>query len=162
MMKIEHSNQIQHAQTNQKIGSKDAQAADKNQTKSDRLEISDAARSMLDRQKKVDATKVAVEQQPDVRADRLKDVSKRIADGYYNRPDVIEKITDSVIKSGVMNDAIQARNAVSTVLQKMDETPDVRQDQVDNARNKAAEGAYDQPEVIEKVADEILKNLDAE
>lgn len=161
-MKIEHANQIQHAQANQKIGSKETQPAKDSRAKSDRLEISDAARTLHIKQQQVETTKISVAQQPEIRSERLEDVSKRIAEGYYNQPEVIEKITNSVIKSGVMNDAIQARNAVSTVLKTMDETPAVRQDQVDNARQRAEDGTYEQPEVMAKVAEEILKNMNEE
>ena len=161
-MKIEHTNQIQHAQTNQKIAAKDAESGKDARSKSDRLELSDAARTLLTKQKQIEATKVSVSQQPEVRPGRLDDVAKRIAEGYYNQPEVIKKITDSLIESGVMNDAIQAKNAVSTVLKKMDETPAIRQDQVDQARQNVEAGTYNQPEVLEKVAEEILKTMNEE
>jgi anti-sigma28 factor (negative regulator of flagellin synthesis) len=159
-MRIEHVSKGQQIQSVQKSGAKSEQAAGAGKAKADQVDISETARALHVRQQQVDTTKDAVQQLPDIRAERLEAVTRRMSEGYYNRPDVIRKIADAVVRSGVIQDAVQARAAVSTVLQRMDETPDVRPERVESAKRRAAEGAYDTPEVIQKVAEEILKNVE--
>jgi anti-sigma28 factor (negative regulator of flagellin synthesis) len=161
-MKVDQIKQAAPAQPVQKT---DAERGSKNQSArstADEVSISTSARSLHLQQKQVDKAEEAMGNTPAVRADRIEAVTRRIAEGYYNRPEVIDKIAGAVVQSGVLDDALQARTAVTTVLKQIDRTADVRQDRVEKARQNIQAGVYNRPEVIEKVAEEILRNFEQE
>lgn len=76
---------------------------------------------------------------PTDRQAKLDEVRQRIADGHYDKPEVLDAIAGNVVETSAADHA--------------------RASDVDIARRRSAEGFYDKPEVINKTADKILGRL---
>lgn len=63
----------------------------------DRVEISEAARAasedLATRQREIDFARKALLSQPPLSPDRAEDIFKRINEGYYSSPDVLQKVS---------------------------------------------------------------------
>ena len=91
----------------------------------------------------------------DVRQARIDAVRQRVAEGYYDRPEVLEAIADAVLDSGLVDDVRNEARQVSTARQEIKNVPDVRPDRVDQARRRVATGFYD----LQATRDEIGRRL---
>ena len=64
----------------------------------DRVELSEAARARqaeaAARQAEVDAARRALDARPGLSDERVAELRERVADGYYDRPDVVEATAD--------------------------------------------------------------------
>jgi hypothetical protein len=75
---------------------------------------------------------------PADRSEKLQQVRQRIQEGFYDNPDVQEKI------AGGLTTAIQAGGGESDV---------------ERASRRTQEGFYDRPEVIDDTAERVVRNL---
>ena len=91
----------------------------------------------------------------DVRQARIDAVRQRVAEGFYDRPEVREAVADAVLDSGLVNDVRDVARRVSTARQEINNVPDVRSDSVDQARRRIATGFYD----LQATQDEIGRRL---
>ncbi|MEE2753916.1 MAG: flagellar biosynthesis anti-sigma factor FlgM [Candidatus Latescibacterota bacterium] len=96
-----------------------------------------------------------IEAVSDVRQARIDAVRQRVAEGFYDRPEVREAIADAVLDSGLVNDVRDAAHQVSMARQEIKNVPDVRPDRVDQARQRIATGFYD----LQATQDEIGRRL---
>jgi len=91
----------------------------------------------------LDAAKLVYEALPDVRADKVELARKRLAEGFYDRPEVQEQIA-----AKLAGDA-EARPAPSlTLAQKAD------------IQRRLAEGFYDRPEVVDEIARGLAEDVE--
>ncbi len=95
----------------------------------------------------------------DVRHARVEAVRRRVASGYYDRPEVREAIADAVLDSGVVDGVGQEARQTRAVKQQVDEVPDVRDDRVARAKQRVATSFYDSAGVKAQVADRVLSAL---
>ncbi len=74
----------------------DQQGLDKGSARSsapaDSVQISDAARKLVDLRAAVDVGRAALEATPEVREDKVAEARKRLDQGYYNSPEVQDKV----------------------------------------------------------------------
>lgn len=125
-------------------------------TGSDVVQISDKARTLKSQQETAVA---ALKETPDVRRARVEEVKARVAQGYYDRPEVRQAVADSVLNSGVVKEAVAEKRQANAIKTAVASTPDVRKDKVDQAKQRAASGFYDVPEVRRKVADGLVEGV---
>ncbi|HAA75292.1 TPA: hypothetical protein DCE37_09250 [Candidatus Latescibacteria bacterium] len=105
----------------------------------DVVEISNQARSL-----NVSKIKVAdVDAAPDVRQARIDAVRQRVAEGFYDRPEVREAIADAVLDSGLVDDVRSEAKQVKQAREDIQNVPDVREDHVEQAKRRIATGFYD-------------------
>ena len=95
----------------------------------------------------------------DVRQARVEAVRERVASGYYDRPEVREAIADAVLDSGVVDAVAQEVQEARTAKRDLASVPDVREDRVAQARQRAATGFYDAAGVRSEIADSVLDAL---
>ena len=119
----------------------------------DVVEISNTARSM-GAQLSADLSSVS-----DVRQARVEAVRQRVASGYYDRPEVREAIADAVLDAGVVDAVAQEIQEARTAKRELASVPEVREDRVAQARQRAATGFYDSAGVRGEVADSVLNAL---
>ena len=62
----------------------------------DTMEISDAAHRLVDLRQAVETGRTAIEALPDIRQDRVEEARKRLHQGYYNSPEVRDKIAEQL------------------------------------------------------------------
>lgn len=63
----------------------------------DRAEISEKARQLMEMRQTYDAGLAAIEREPEMREEKLAQVRARLAEGYYESPQVREKIGEGVL-----------------------------------------------------------------
>lgn len=68
----------------------------------DSVQISDAARKLVDLREAVDAGRAALGELPEVRDDKIAAARKRLEQGFYNSPEVTQEVAARLSK--VMND----------------------------------------------------------
>lgn len=91
----------------------------------------------------------------DVRQARIDAVRQRVAEGFYDRPEVREAIADAVLDSGLVDDVQGEARQVKQARQEIQNVPDVREDRVDQAKRRMATGFYD----LQATQDEIGRRL---
>jgi flagellar biosynthesis anti-sigma factor FlgM len=123
---------------------------------SDVVQISDRARTLKSQQETAAA---ALGETPDVRQARVAQVKARVAEGYYDRPEVRQAVADSILNSGTMTEVAAEKRQANTAKASLASTPDVRQDQVAQAKQRVASGFYDTPEVRKKTVDGLLEGI---
>jgi len=144
------------------ISQTDRKAADAKQrpdaarSGSDVVQISDKARTMKSQQETAAA---ALKETPDVRRARVEEVKARVAQGYYDRPEVRQAVADSILHSGVVKEAASERRQVNTARAAAAKTPDTREDLVAQAKQRAASGFYDTREVRQKAAEGLMEGV---
>ncbi|GEM_PF-601115 len=122
----------------------------------DVVQISDKARTLKSQQETAAA---ALKETPDARQARVEQVKARVAEGYYDRPEVRQAVADSILNSGVVKEVAAERRQVNVARTSMSEVPDVRADQVAQAKQRAASGFYDMREVRQKVVDGLIDGI---
>jgi len=63
---------------------------------SDKAEISETAHKLIDLRQAVDTGRVAMEQLPDIREDKIALAKQRMAEGYYQSEDVQNKVAEKL------------------------------------------------------------------
>ena len=92
----------------------------------------------------LEGAKLVFEAIPDVRADKVAQAKQRLAEGYYDRPAVIDQIA--------------ARLAADPEAQPSAQISLAEQAEI---RRRLAEGFYDSPEAIEKIATGLVEEAGA-
>jgi len=90
----------------------------------------------------LEGAKLVFEAIPDVRADRVALAKQRLADGFYDKPEIADRIADRMVADP------EAQPSASLSLSQQGEI-----------RRKLAEGFYDSPEAIEKIAGGLIEDL---
>lgn len=123
---------------------------------SDVVQISDRARTLKSQQETAAA---ALKETPDARQARVEQVKARVAEGYYDRPEVRQAVADSILDSGVMKEVASERRQVNIARASAADVPDVRADQVAQVKQRVASGFYDTEEVRQGLADGLLDRM---
>jgi len=102
----------------------------------------------------------ALKAAPETNSDqRLDEIRARVQSGYYNSDEVRQQIAGALLQSdglrGVAEDVTQVRIA----REKLQDVPDVREDRVSDARQRASTGFYDQNQVRSDTADRVLDEM---
>jgi len=155
-MRIENAiNEVQGPQQTERRQNADVRRKRNTGRAGDVVEISTAARSLgAQAANTVDLNAVS-----DVRQSRVEAVKQRVASGYYDQPEVREAIADAVLNAGVVDAVAQEIQDVRTAKRDLDTVPDVREDRVEQARERVASGFYDSAGVQSQVADRVLDTL---
>ncbi|MCB2198209.1 hypothetical protein KQI63_02330 [bacterium] len=76
---------------------------------------------------------------PSDRSAKLDEVRQRLAAGYYDRPDVVEKIAGTLVEGAAAETA--------------------RASDLETAKRRTEDGFYDKPEVMDKTAENVLRRV---
>jgi hypothetical protein len=104
----------------------------------------------------IENARLLLSELPDIRPERVEEVRRRLREGFYDRPDVIEKVVDQILKEGSFR-ASSARKAETGSEAKISEEEQKSEERVQRARRRQANGYYDQPDVLDETARRILK-----
>ncbi|MBC8205146.1 MAG: flagellar biosynthesis anti-sigma factor FlgM [FCB group bacterium] len=92
---------------------------------------------------------------PDVRMEKVQAAKAKLSEGFYNRGENIEEAADAFLKQSPAADEVRTKAAVNELMNKMDELPEARNEEVSNAKNRAYLGEYNREEPIRKVSDNL-------
>lgn len=95
----------------------------------------------------------------DVRQARIDAVKQRVAEGFYDRPEVREAIADAVLDTGVVEGVRQEARQVGEARSEIENVPEVREDRVEQARRRVASNFYDSANARVETANRILENI---
>ena len=87
----------------------------------------------------LDAARLVLESLPDVRADKVELAKKRLADGFYDRPEVRDEIAGRILADPELKPA-----------------PGLTPEREAEVRKRLDSGFYDQPEAQDKIARGLL------
>ncbi len=96
--------------------------------------------------------KAKIQNVPDVRYDKIQAAKEKIENGMYNRPEVMSVLAEKLAK----NPEISAALAQS---QKNDGSEGMSPQRLELIRNRLNSGFYNKPDVVEKIADSVMKDL---
>lgn len=92
-------------------------------------------------------------------APRLQEVRARVQSGYYHTPEARKQVAAALLQSSgfkeVAGDIAQAR----TVRQQVKQVPEIRQAEVERARQRMGNGFYQSAEVSKATAERLLDQL---
>lgn len=121
----------------------------------DVVEISTQARALGSS----NITTADVDAVSDVRQARIEAVRQRVAEGFYDRPEVREAIADAVLDSGLVDDVQGEARQVKQARQDIQDVPDVREDRVEQAKRRIATGFYDLQATQDEIGRRLAENL---
>ena len=97
---------------------------------------------------KVDETSFVVETEFEPRIELMESVSRRLSDGTYNAPGILEKIAEKVVDANVVTDNI------SDMLDDQ-----VRPEKIEKGNDNVMNNYYDNPDVMQEIAVKIIENI---
>ena len=125
------------------------------QKSGDVVEISNAARALGSNSiRQSDLNSVS-----DVREARVEAVKQRVAEGYYDRPEVRVAIAQAVLDSGLVDGLREEAHQAKEAREEVKNLPDVRQDKVELARRRVAADFYDSAGARSAIATAVLENI---
>ena len=166
-MKIDHLLQrtkAQDPQKNQLLETaketvKSGKAAKDGSPKVDTVQISEQARSLQ-------RTQGDPKMRPDgadnelSRQDRIEDIKAKIASGEYKVDDkLVEGTADAIIKSGALNDLVNAEHPLSRARLADSGALESDPDKLSRVKQRIDSGYYNSSEVTDKIAERILDDL---
>jgi anti-sigma28 factor (negative regulator of flagellin synthesis) len=92
----------------------------------------------------LEGAKLVYEAIPDVRTDRVAQAKQRLAEGFYNKPEVIDQIATRLAADP------EARPSAPLSLAQQGEI-----------KRRLSEGFYDTPEAIDKIANGLVEDVNA-
>lgn len=90
---------------------------------------------------------------------RIQEIRTRVQSGYYNSDEVRQQIAGAMLQSDGLKEVVEDATQVRIAREKVQELPDVREDRVSDARQRASTGFYDQSQVRSDTADRILDEM---
>ena len=90
---------------------------------------------------------------------RIDEIKRRVESGYYNARQVREQIADALLDSPSMRDDVSDVAVFNRAKEAVNAVPDVREDKVNEARQRVESGFYDRSEIQRDTADRILDEL---
>lgn len=120
--------------------------------KSDQVKISSTGRDLLKRTEDVQKYIQELKNQDYHEVSRIQSA---ISEGKYGRPEVIDKIADGILAHPEFQNILQERKA--ELHQDRQDEKKLTDDEIRLIRRKIKDGDYDRPEVVDRIADELLK-----
>ncbi len=134
---IEASQRAYKSVAAEKIAEQNRKAQNPVQAKRDIVEISSAAKELLN--------KASKQNQPADLSGQL-GLSK-------------DQIADTLQKAGLVNDASRADSISEKVIQRLSEESALKNDKIERVKERLQSGFYNSPQVIEKIAEGLMKDM---
>jgi len=143
-------------------GEKTPSAQNKRQSKlpqgrsADEVQISEKAHALKEEFEtlKTQARKTSTESQQRIEAAKLK-----IQSGYYLRDDILEEVAGKILESDEIRSVIRSKNDPPPLITASRDVPNSLGDKISLAKNRAAQGYYQQNSVLTITAEKIIKDL---
>ena len=90
---------------------------------------------------------------------RIQEIRQRVQSGYYDSRQVREQIADSLLASDGMREVVSDVARMQTAKDQLAQVPEVREDRVDETRQRVDAGFYDTRQARQDTADSMLDEL---
>lgn len=146
--RTERENRIEREKRVKKQNNK-SESASKNGQK-DQVQISSSGRSMMESVSRVSDYKARMEEIENLNQEELKEVHKRVKENYYDDPEVLNDIVDSLTSS-------LPESAVDTVESGVNQDNlQISSERLNEIKKNIAENKYDDEEVLDSIVDRML------
>ncbi len=136
-----------------KVDSQHKSSGEAKKAPSDKIQISDDARLLIQRDTLVQQMQKAMETLPDVRPDKVQQSTERVESGFYDQQQVYKKITGDLLNEN------EETNVESNVIENPAVNGDeieVRLEKIYEVQKRIEENYYERREVIENIIDKLL------
>jgi CMP-2-keto-3-deoxyoctulosonic acid synthetase len=139
-------------QSAEKTAGKNAETIIQNGEGGDRLSISQEARDLHH-------TDLLVREElgrlPDIREEKVKEVIDRIKNNSYDNVEIIAKTADAILLQSSQANRIVAEPVIKKLFASSVQMPEIRQEQIDKAKERKEGEFYNQEEPIRKASDNL-------
>ena len=104
------------------------------------------------------AARIQLEPREEIQA-RVQEFRSRAAAGFYDAQEVRTEIAQALIRSDGFKEVVADISVVQTASQKLAQLPEVRQERVDQARQRVNQGFYDTSQIKQETAVRLLDEL---
>jgi|SaaInlStandDraft_7_1057024.scaffolds.fasta_scaffold62964_2 anti-sigma28 factor (negative regulator of flagellin synthesis) len=94
-----------------------------------------------------------------VRNSRIEAIKQRVKEGFYDRPEVREAIADAFLSSGAVEPVLAEVQEIKITQKHLPNIPDIRVDRVEEVAQKVRDGFYENSEVKNQTANQVLDSL---
>ncbi len=133
-----------------KIESEHKAGQPNNKVTSDKIEISEDAKLLMQQNSIVQTAQKALSALPDVRSEKVQHSTERLQAGFYEKPAVYLKVADSLT-------ADPAEAALNEARDVTDELLEVRLEKIQEVQKKLQENFYERQEIFEEVVSKLLQ-----
>ena len=164
-MKITNIIQAFKAQVLSKKTTHRAPAAGAIKPAKDKVLISDAARSLQRTDRDITVARKALQKLPNVRPDRIAEVRTKLARGAFNQAQFAKELANRISRNPdflklISDNATTQNRRLNTIRQTIRAGgPLKRQDKIQQARDRIANGTLNTPGVRAELANRLLKNF---
>lgn len=146
--RTERNEKQSSAKRSDDVKAQDPQQVDnKQQAPHDQVNVSDSARTMLQRDAEVERYRAELPSVETISPEEKQDIEAKIESGYYSSPEVISEIAGKIAQ-----ESVKASEVEST---KRSLTPTRMQEVMENIRKNL----YESNDVIDVIASKVLKDL---
>lgn len=136
-----------------KIDSQHKPGGEVKKAPSDKIQISDDARQLIERDSLVKELQKTLETLPDVRPEKVQQSTERLESGYYEQQQVYENISGQLL-----NENEETNNEINDIENQpiQDNEIDIRLDKIQEVQKRIEENYYERREIMENIIDRLL------
>ena len=149
-----HSIHRGYVDAKQKIESQKGEKNVSDNVRSDKAEISDAARRLMNRDSLVQKIREVFERLPEVSEEKIRQVMGRLSVDYYSRREVLEKIGDSLLEENKGLDFSSSAEGPEETYSKV--KGDIRIEKIQEVERKIETGFYNRNDILDNIVNRLL------
>ena len=89
----------------------------------------------------------------------LSELKDKTTNGYYDKQEIREQTSDKLINSDELQDVVEEYHLSNLSKEIISKSSDIRHDRVADAKQKIAQGYYDDPQNYGSIADKIMNHF---
>ena len=125
---------------------------------SDRVEISNDARRLMERDSLVGRVRNVLGDAPEVRQEKVRQAVERLVMGLYEQREVLERIAESLLGGGrEIRLSSDGKEGSQEVLSTEDVDDGIRWDKIREVEERMNQGFYDQVDVLESIVARLIQ-----
>lgn len=121
-----------------------------NEEKRDTISISEEGKQLNEKSRLLKTAAHELQEIPDVRFEKIERAVSRIAENFYERPEIQQKIAENMLHETKELHIAETEQGKSVTFAT----------KVETIRHKIASGFYNNPEVVQKVAEKLLQDIE--
>ena len=125
----------------------------------DTVKISKSGKSLQKNKAEFLFAKKALSQIPDIREDKVKATLSKIESNYFDNLSVKGELSKKILGSGIFDVELYGNRVISKSKTGLKNVPDIRENKINEIREKLKSNFYSRKDIISQLSDRILKSL---
>ena len=125
----------------------------------DQVRISKEARALQKSDSELNVARTALQQVPNVRADRVADARKALQSGRYNTPEVTSRISERLLEGGIAGRLTGNTKVTPLAARIRENTSPLGENRLNQLRDRISSNFYARREVTQNLAQRLLRNF---